>query len=61
MERDDAIRQLPETYQRVLALLDRGCSEDEIAVRLAIDARAAAPLIELARAKLARLGEEEPA
>lgn len=55
MERDEALTLLPVTYQRVLASLDEGCSGEEIATRLGIDAHAVQPLIALAEAKLARL------
>ena len=51
---DDA-EQLPVTYRRVLAWLDGGCSDEEIARRLAIAPQAVGPLVTLARAKLARL------
>jgi len=48
---------LPLSYQRLLAYLDEGCTEDEIARRLQIDARSVAPMIELANAKLERLAK----
>lgn len=60
MERDEAIQYLPETYKRLLALLDEGCSHEEIARRLDLDASETGPLVDLARAKLARLiGREQ--
>lgn len=58
MERDAAIVLLPDIYQQVLECLDSGCSGDEIAVQLGIDANAVPPLIGLARAKLSRLEHE---
>ena len=49
------MRELPRIYQQVLAWLDEGASPDDIAARLDLDVSATAPLIDLARAKLARL------
>jgi DNA-directed RNA polymerase specialized sigma24 family protein len=59
MEPEQAASQLPTTYRQVLAWLDEGCSHDEIAARLALDPSAVASLIELAKAKLARLTEQQ--
>ena len=58
MERDAAIPLLPVIYQRVLACLDRGCSGEEVAAQLGIDAHAVEPLIGLAHAKLTRLTKD---
>jgi len=55
VEREQAVRELPHIYQQVLAWLDEGVSPDDIAARLDLDVSATAPLIDLARAKLARL------
>lgn len=55
MERDEAVGRLPVTYQKVLAWVGEGRSDDEIALGLGIDPRAVSPLIVLAEAKLARL------
>lgn len=61
MERDEAVEQLPLTYQQVLAWLEEGRSRDEIAARLGVELTAVEPLLRLARAKLARLtGESAP-
>jgi hypothetical protein len=55
---DDATARLPLTYQRVLALLGEGCTQEEIAARLAIDPSAVPALVELATAKQARATEK---
>ena len=47
--------QLPVTHQEVLRCVDRGMSEAEIAARLDVEPQAVSVLIEVARAKLARL------
>jgi len=56
------VRELPRIYQQVLTWLDEGLSPDDIAARLDLDVRATPPLIDLARAKLARLtsADEQP-
>jgi hypothetical protein len=46
---------LPLTYQRVLAWLEEGCDQQELARRLQVDPQAVGPLVALAEAKLARL------
>lgn len=61
MERDDAVEQLPVTYQQVLRWLEEGRSPDEIAARLGVELTSVDPLVRLAEAKLARLtGESAP-
>ncbi|MGQ0805903.1 MAG: sigma factor-like helix-turn-helix DNA-binding protein [Actinomycetota bacterium] len=55
MERDEAVEQLPVTYQQVLAWLEDGRSRDEIAARLGVELTSVEPLVRLAEAKLARL------
>ena len=47
--------QLPVTHQEVLRCVDRGMSDAEIAARLDVEPQAVPVLIEVARAKLARL------
>jgi DNA-directed RNA polymerase specialized sigma24 family protein len=54
VERDEAVARLPVAYQRVLACLDAGWSDEEIAAQLGIEPEAVRPLVELARSKLAR-------
>ena len=53
------MRELPRIYQQVLTWLDEGLSPDDIAARLDLDVRATPPLIDLARAKLARLTDQD--
>jgi uncharacterized protein (DUF433 family) len=55
VEHEAAVAGLPVTYQRILAWLDEGWSEDEIADWLGIDPHAVTPMIRLAEAKLTRL------
>jgi len=55
VERDEAVEQLPVTYQQVLAWLDDGRSRNEIATRLGVELTSVDPLVRLAEAKLARL------
>jgi DNA-directed RNA polymerase specialized sigma24 family protein len=54
VERDEAVARLPDAYQRVLAWLDAGWSDEQIAAQLGIEPEAVRPLVELARSKLAR-------
>jgi DNA-directed RNA polymerase specialized sigma24 family protein len=54
VDRAETPQALPETYRRVLDLLEAGRSDDDIAARLRIEPSAVAPLVFLARAKLAR-------
>jgi len=58
VERDEAVEQLPVTYQQVLAWLDDGRSRNEIATRLGVELTSVDPLVRLAEAKLARLTGE---
>ncbi len=58
MDRDAVTQRLPTTYRQILVWLADGCTEDEIARRLAIDPLAAGPLVRLAEAKFARIVEE---
>jgi DNA-directed RNA polymerase specialized sigma24 family protein len=58
VHRDQAIAELPTSYQRVLRWLDEGCSDDDIAARLAIDPHAVTSLIDVAKGKLDRLMRE---
>jgi len=51
--------QLPVTHQEVLRCVDRGMSEAEIAARLDVEPQAVPVLIEVARAKLARLDADD--
>jgi DNA-directed RNA polymerase specialized sigma24 family protein len=60
VRREQAIGELPISYQRLLRWLEEGCEKDEIASRLAVDPHAVSSLIDLARAKLERLMREEP-
>ena len=53
---DDVRAELPVAYQLVLSYLDEGCSNADIAARLGVDEVAVDPLIELAKAKLERVG-----
>ncbi|HUR48189.1 MAG TPA: sigma factor-like helix-turn-helix DNA-binding protein [Acidimicrobiales bacterium] len=55
MERDDALRQLPEAYAAVLSLSAQEFTEEEMAERLGIPPESVAPLLRIAGAKLARL------
>jgi DNA-directed RNA polymerase specialized sigma24 family protein len=55
VERDEAVGQLPVTYQRLLAWREEGRSGDEIAARLGVELSSIEPLLRLAEAKLARL------
>ena len=59
VQREQAIAELPTSYQRVLHWLDEGCSDEDIAARLAIDPHAVTSLIDVARGKLDRLMREE--
>jgi DNA-directed RNA polymerase specialized sigma24 family protein len=56
----DEPQALPETYRRVLVLLEEGRSDDDIAARLGIEPSAVAPLVLLARAKFARVSTDGP-
>jgi hypothetical protein len=51
---------LPITYQRVLAWLEAGCSEEELARRLQVEPQAVPAVVSLAQAKLARLRAGSP-
>jgi hypothetical protein len=53
---DDVRAELPVAYQLVLAYLDEGCTNADIAARLGVEEVAVDPLIELAKAKLERVG-----
>jgi DNA-directed RNA polymerase specialized sigma24 family protein len=55
MDRAEAIEHLPSTHAAVIRLLDAGAGETEIAEQLDIHPSAVAPLVRVARAKLARL------
>ncbi|MFC7621355.1 hypothetical protein [Microlunatus sp. GCM10028923] len=53
VDRERALRQLPDAYARALRLRDAGSSETEIAARLELEPEAIGPLLEVAEAKLA--------
>jgi DNA-directed RNA polymerase specialized sigma24 family protein len=55
VERERALRRLPETHEEALRLRDRGCGDEEIAESLQIPVEAVAPLLQIAETKLARL------
>lgn len=55
MDRAEAIEHLPATHAAVIRLLDAGADEAVIAGQLDIHPTAVAPLVKVARAKLARL------
>jgi DNA-directed RNA polymerase specialized sigma24 family protein len=55
MDRAEAIARLPAAYAAVIELLDAEASDEVIAERLDLDLAAVAPLVAVARAKLARL------
>ncbi|HEY7628829.1 MAG TPA: hypothetical protein VH761_17285 [Ilumatobacteraceae bacterium] len=59
MDRTEAFSALPLTYQRILEWLEAGRPEDEISALLSIDPVAVRPMIQLAKAKLARLADDE--
>jgi DNA-directed RNA polymerase specialized sigma24 family protein len=59
MDRAEAIARLPAAHAAVIDLLDEGASEEVIAARLNLDRAAVAPLVAVARAKLARLLADE--
>ena len=46
---------MPEAYSAALSLSEQGLSEDDMAERLAVPRESVAPLLRIARAKLARL------
>jgi DNA-binding CsgD family transcriptional regulator len=60
VDRAETPQALRETYGRVLALLEEGRSDDDIAARLGIEPSAVAPLVLLARAKLACISTDPP-
>ena len=55
MDREGAIRLLPEPYARALILKSRGVTDEDIALELGIDAESVDPCLKLAEAKLATL------
>ena len=55
MQRSAALLLLDGTHARIVELADQGLEHDEIAARLALDPTAVAPVLHVARAKLAAL------
>lgn len=54
-EYEAALSRLPDTYARLLRLIDAGTPVDEICTQLEIEPEGLEPLLDLARRKLRRL------
>lgn len=55
MNRRDALDLLPGAYARAIALYEAGADEDGIALAVGVEPESVAPLLEVARRKLADL------
>lgn len=55
MRRSDALALLAPAHARVLALAEQGLDDEAMAAQLGVDASAVAPLLRIAREKLAAL------
>jgi DNA-directed RNA polymerase specialized sigma24 family protein len=60
MDRADAVKLLPEAYERALTLRDQGCDHDVIAAAVGMVPEAIGPLLRLADAKLQQLLDAPP-
>jgi len=61
VDREEALRRLPEAHAKALRLRDQGVDDATLADNLDIPFAALGPLIRIAEAKLARLRMEDPA